>query len=425
MEDGVMDGTEDEQDVLNTKLMVYDIKVSAGVRNICSSMKYDNIPVLNMVVTNLIACVRRGNLLVYGRRHIGAKGKKKITSRRVVKCIDFLVKEGYIINCIGKGHIEAEYRSISYCVPTKKFIDKFVPDIKIMTVCESAHAEAYPVIELRDVDKNPVEFRKTKEVLDMSDLIQNLNKVNDSAVITDGKGRTLTNMYCRIFNESFDRGGRFYRADVLRIKNSSTKARLDIMINGIPVVEVDYNNLHFRIAAAIEGVDEEDVPLDVYSGIIPDEDNEVDRKIVKLAVNIMFNCTDEKTATKAIQGEINRLSEYEKRKYSLGIAKSVMLLIYDAYPQFTHLFCSEDSYGRELQFHDSQLAADILAVFVNKGVPCLPVHDSFIVQQGYEHLLLDTMGDCFRKRFGASIFVPVSISYKDEDGYIQKRRLIV
>ena len=150
-------GSSDE--VLNTKLMVYDIKVGVGVRNVCSSIKYQDTTVLNMVVTNLVACVRRGNLLVYSRHQTTSKGKKKITVKRLIKCIDFLAKEGYIINCIGKGHIEAEYRSISYVVPTKKFIDKFVPDTKIMTVCESAHAEAYPVIELRDVDKNPVEFR--------------------------------------------------------------------------------------------------------------------------------------------------------------------------------------------------------------------------------------------------------------------------
>ena len=421
------EGTGDNPaDVLNTKLMTYDIKVPASVRNTVVCLQYADTKVMNIVVANIISCVRKGNLLVYSRdKRFGFRGRKKISSYGVIKCIDFLVEEGYIINCVGKGHIDAEYRSISYIVPTKKFIDKFASDSKIITVCEYAHADAYPVIELRDADKNPVEFRKTKEVVSMTELVQNLNKINDSAVITDGKGRVLTNMYCRIFNGAFDRGGRFYRADVLRLNNKNGKARLDILIDGVPVVEVDYNNLHFRIAAAIEGVDEEEVPLDVYSGIIPDEDNEVDRKIVKLAVNIMFNCTDEKTATKAIQGEINRLSEYEKRKYSLGIAKSVMLLIYDAYPQFTHLFCSEDSYGKELQFHDSQLAADILAVFAEREIPCLPVHDSFIVQQGHENLLLDTMGDCFRKRFGDNIVVPVSISYKDEGGCVVKQRLIV
>lgn len=113
---------------------------------------------------------------------------------------------------------------------------------------------------------------------------------------------------------------------------------MDITIDGKPVVEVDFQNLHFRIAAAVVGVPMQDVPMDMYADILEDVTNKVDRRIVKLAVNIMFNCDRSDTAKRAIQSEINTLSEEDKAVYTLGNARSVMALILQSYPDFEGLF---------------------------------------------------------------------------------------
>jgi hypothetical protein len=235
--------------------------------------------------------------------------------------------------------------------------------------------------------------------------------MNEAHKIQDRNGEILTNIYCRIFNESFEYGGRFYSADVLAIKNKKTDDRLRVTIDGSPVCEVDYSNLHFRIAAALEDLDSEDIPLDVYSGILEDEENAVDREIVKLAVNMMFNCRNEDKARQAIQKEINLLAPEDKLVYTLGNAKAVVNTIYDAYPQFAYLFCTESSFGRVLQNADSHLASDIIDVMLEKQIPCLPVHDSFIVPLEHLDLLCDTMGECFRKRFNWQGVVPVGLKY--------------
>ena len=53
-----------------------------------------------------------------------------------------------------------------------------------------------------------------------------------------------------------------------------------------------------------------------------------------------------------------------------------------------------------------------------KEIPCLPVHDSFIVQKQHIDLLCDTMGEKFRERFNTKDPVPVGIKWKDDEGCV-------
>lgn len=412
-----------EKEILNTRLLTYDIKVNLDIRNITRSLGYDDITTLNVVCANLISCLRKGCVLVYSRNTAGfGNSKKGVNSRKVVKCVDFLEHLGYITNFKGKSHINKDKRRVSFMTPTDKFIEVFGCE-EFMTECEQAYQDAFRVVELRDESKTPIVYRSNQEVKEIEELVRKLNKINEQAVIKDENGQIMTNFYCRIFNENFSFGGRFYKADILQLKNKKTKSRLGVTINESPVIEVDYSNLHFRISAAKECIPSDDIPLDVYSGIIDDENNYVDREIVKLAVNIMFNSRDEEDAQKAIQQEINKTSDEEKLMYTLGRASSVMTLVFENYPEFCDLFCMGDSYGRRLQKDDSDLASDILTVFIEKNIPCLPVHDSFVVAREHENLLIQTMADCFRSRFSVDNLVPLSVSSK-EDGVVYKYRLL-
>ena len=56
--------------------------------------------------------------------------------------------------------------------------------------------------------------------------------------------------------------------------------------------------------------------------------------------------------------------------------------------------------GLSLQLIDSQLAEQIMLHFANKGVPVLPVHDSFIVAAQHEQELVAVMKRVFAERFG-------------------------
>lgn len=399
------------EDVRNTRLLTYDIKVSKTVAGRVRWYGFKDSAALCTVIYNLIACIRKGQVLIYSRNTSRiAVSKKAINARRIIKAVDFLVSEGYIENFIGRASHIVENRSVSYMKPTQKFLEEW-NIVELYMQAELDHLSCVEAIVLRDSDKKAIPYRNSEHIARMSETVRNLNRMNESAEIRDAHGNLLTNIYARIFNETFEYGGRFYRADVLSMKNKTTNDRLKITIDSNPVCEVDFSNLHFRIAAALEDLDGEDIPLDIYSGILEDENNVVDREIVKLAVNMMFNCYDEGTALKAIQKEINTMDKGDKINYSLGNAKSVMALIYEAYPQFVYLFCSEKSFGRVLQNADSHLASDIIQVMLAKEIPCLPVHDSFIVSLKHLDLLCDTMGECFRKRFDWSGVVPVGLKY--------------
>jgi hypothetical protein len=312
---------------------------------------------------------------------------------------------------------------MSWIEPTDKFLSEWQV-AEIYMQAELDYLDQCEVIELRDTNKNTIPYRNSEHINRMAEVVRNLNKMNEVCVVKDGSNNVLSNIYCRIFNESFEYGGRFYRADVLAIKNKDDSARLDITMDGSAVCEVDFSNLHFRIAAALEDLDSEDIPLDVYSGILDDETNKVDRGIVKLAVNMMFNCHNEEKARGAIQKEINLLSKEDRSVYTLGNAKSVMALIYRAYPSFTHLFCEESSFGRVLQNADSHLASDILGVMLKKNIPCLPVHDSFVVKMEHMDTLCDAMGDCFRSRFGVDCVVPVGVKWKT-NAFVNEEKICV
>lgn len=414
---------EDGSVLINSRLLTYDLKVGLDVRNKTKWLGHDDSTTLNVVCANLISCLRKGSVLAYSRSTAGfGNSKKGVNAKKVMKCVDFLEKEGFVTNFKGTAHAYKEKRKISFMTPTDKFIQMFKCE-EFMVKCEQAYQEGFQVVELRDTNKLPTNFRSNQTVKEMEDLVRKLNKINEQAVICDEHGQVLTNFYCRIFNENFNYGGRFYKADILQLKNKKTKSRLGVTIDGSPVIEVDFSNLHFRIAAAKEGLPFDDIPLDIYSGIIDDENNYVDREIVKLAVNIMFNSKSEETAQQAIQQEINKLTKDEKLIYNLGKARSVMNLIFENYPEFCDLFCENDSYGRILQNDDSNLASDILSVFIKKGIPCLPVHDSFLTAREHENLLIQTMADCFRARFGVDNLVPLSVSSK-EDGVVHKHRLM-
>ena len=411
--------------VYNTKLITYDISIKQKVRDKVRRTGYDDNLCLSVVVTNMLSCYRKGSILVYSRR----KGEKNtsrrgITARRLIKAIDFLVSLGLVVNRIGVPHKNRDKRTISTLSLTDKFIDEWCGDIVLCREAEKSFLENIEVIELRDKNKQKTDYESSEHIEQMSMVLRDLNQMNEAAVIKNGDGGVLTNIYCRIFNETFNFGGRFYRADVLSIKNKDDDARLDITIDGDRVCEVDFNNLHFRIAASLEDIGTEYMPIDVYSGILEDEENPVDRRIVKLGVMMMFNSNNHTTCRKAIQQQINKLSDAEKEIFTLGSATTVMALIVKAYPDFEHLFCNNESFGRILQNCDSHLASDILDKMIDLKIPTLVVHDSFIVAIEHMNVLCDIMGDCYRDRFGDEVIVPVSIKYK-EGGVLIKESVLV
>ena len=416
-----------EYDPRNTRLLIYDINYPRSITIQCKSLGYKDTQTLGCVVYNLISCLRKNRKLVYSRdKYEKNRSKKKITAYKVMKVVDWLEKEGYATNYIAPPIQNKDYRQVSYIIPTLKFVEQFCDLAEVQRMAELAYQEAYAYIELRNEDKEPVLFRNTKQTQRLESVVKKINILNDICTVRDKEGNVLNNFYCRVFNGDFGHGGRFYRADVLRLPHSEGRlGRYDITINGNPVVEIDYGNLHFRIAAVREHIDLSQVASDVYMGILDaEEKTEANRAIVKLAVNIMFNSLDDKKAKQAIQSEINL--KFKGNQYlTLRTGAEVFNRVKEAYPQFDSLFCNGDGYGSVLQNYDSELAACVLDVMSDKNIPCLPIHDSFIVERQHQRTLEEVMGECFRKLFQVDVSVPVGVGYRDEMGQVQEYKIIV
>src|SRR5262249_50698021 len=52
-------------------------------------------------------------------------------------------------------------------------------------------------------------------------------------------------------------------------------------------------------------------------------------------------------------------------------------------------------YGVHLQYLDSQVAEKVMLHFAKRGIPVLPIHDSFIVHHGYKNELMEVMISSF------------------------------
>lgn len=423
----VIESNKIEYDPTNTRILIYDINYTRSLTLQCKALGYKDTSVLCCVVYNLISCIRKGRKLVYSRnKYEKSMSKKGVTVHKVMKVVDWLEKQEYITNYIAPPIQNKDDRQVSYIIPTLKFVEEFCDVAEVQRMAELAYQEAYAYIELRNEDKEPVLFRNTKQTQRLEGVVKKINILNDICTVRDKEGNVLNNFYCRVFNNDFGHGGRFYRADVLRVPHSDGRlGRYDITINGNPVVEIDYGNLHFRIAATREGIDLSKVASDVYMGILDgDERTDSNRAIVKLAVNIMFNSLDDRKAKQAIQSEIN-LKFKDKQDLTLRTGTEVFNRVKAAYPQFDSLFCNGDGYGSVLQNYDSELAACVLDVMADKNIPCLPIHDSFIIERQHQRILEETMGDCFRKLFQVDVAVPVGVGYRDELGQVQEYKIIV
>lgn len=403
--------------VNNTKLITFNIKVPSAVSSITRPMGFKDLECLNVVVCNLISCIKKKSVLVYSRHKdnkvIKRNNRKGITTRRVIRAVEFLESIGYITSVIGNASKNKENRIPSVIIPTSTFTDMWA-DLLVEETSNN-YLETCKVMELRS-NGMEVGFNKTDETDEIEKVVRFVNATNEKHTVKDAEGNELTNIYCRIFQDDFTKGGRWYRADVLGIKNKDNE-RLGITIDDLPVVEVDYSNMHIRMIAIEEGLDMLDYKKDMYASILQDEKNVVDRMVVKKGLNIMINAENEKTAMFAIQSVINNLSDEEKAIYTLGNAKSIIALVLMAYPHFRHCLLQDKHLGLRLQNADSRIAASVLEKMVEMNTPCLPIHDSFIVKKEDMEFLIETMAEKFREVMYSDYVVPMKVKWK-ENGVI-------
>lgn len=185
--------------------------------------------------------------------------------------------------------------------------------------------------------------------------------------------RTSHRVY-RVFNDGrFDRGGRFYCWwQTLRKED-----RRRLLIDGEPVIELDFAGMHPRLCYALDG---QPLAPEVDPYAIPGLEGTVLRDLAKRGYNQLLNGT--KATYKAPPGCAGRLPP--------GMTWNQLLQQIEAHhrPIAHWLRCQR---GLELQAIDAGIAEQVLSFLAYRGIPCLPVHDSFILARRHEEVLGETM----------------------------------
>lgn len=192
----------------------------------------------------------------------------------------------------------------------------------------------------------------------------------------------------RVFNESLLLGGRFYGHWLQSVPSHHRKYAT---INGNKTVALDFSSLHIYICYAKKGI--RPPKGDLYKLNV----REFNRSIAKKVCLIAINTKDRKEAFGALKAESDdrgwNLTPYQINRYIDAFAKK--------HEPISDYFFSGS--GTAAQFIDSQLAEHILLNLKNQGVPCIPIHDGFIVEEQHEDRLADAMDDACLDMLGVVI----------------------
>ena len=249
-------------------------------------------------------------------------------------------------------------------------------------------------IVMKDTDGDVIPYKESGPVHDIRNIVRKVNELLENTdivlaaegVVADGpwlrKGDyvmypALKSLY-RVYNGGWTLGGRFYGGWWQGVKSEDRK---HFLLDGERTEEVDYSQIHPRIIYIEAGVE---LVGDAYD--IPGQD----RNLCKAVFNILVNAASYKSAL----GAVNQEMDGDRRG-----AEAVIEAIKERHSAVAHYFHS--GVGVRLQGLDARMAEIVLTeMTVKRGIPILPVHDSFIVPERHRDTLVQVMKDAFERVLG-------------------------
>lgn len=307
-------------------------------------------------------------------------------SFKIVATVKAMAAAGYVTINIGFLDRDTGISRRTRIIATPKLLSLLEDEMR-KPVNELVQMVKCECIELRN-EEGFVEYVDSRFTKAARKALQDYNDMMKCADITFPTDTMVTDTY-RVFNGDWDRGGRFYNH---RWSFMPKEQRLSIRMNGEPVVEVDYSAQHLRLLYAMLGYQIANDPYAVGSYA---------RKAVKDAILIMLNAKTQAGAHKAItlkltQAKLALAKDADDAKAQKLVdafeGVDVGELIRDIlsyHAPIWNFFCS--GIGIILQNLDSRICEAVLKHFVSLNVPCLPVHDSFLVPASYEDTLIAVM----------------------------------
>lgn len=269
--------------------------------------------------------------------------------------------------------------------------------------------------ETPDHESLELDFDPTHPVsVEVQSKLERINAVNSGLLITCLQPdpwvrnalvvRQLCPVHIARFTDSWDLHGRLYthsfgHQSIRRLE------RATIRFNDEPCVELDFGGLHPRMLYHLRGLEAPDDPYDLWPSTPKPQ-----REIAKLVLNATINAKSFRSAIAACHNRANEWDVVAKRpKYgkSLEDARVLRRAVATTGLDFRdvqqravqrHQAIAAD-FGRDmgltLMRHDSRIALNVLYHFAKRDVPCLGVHDSFIVPERYAAELRSMMREIY------------------------------
>jgi len=393
-------------------------------RRHCYSERY--IQAANLLVTNS---------LIYGNVRVSKSNNfysipnrykpEYFTRNYVLTMLELLVREGYISELKGFYNRETGTGRRTLISPTEKLIDEF----DTLTIGRNKPKE---LIELRDSSKKLIDYQETDIIKRMRnethsineaignvkiDFLLPINKLKKAATyncqsfltpFTPFPFPTLPASECtqerehhthhvlrqslkkiriqsiftgfkRIFNNgSFKYGGRFYDVGFFSYQTLKSELRALILIEGTPVIELDFGNMFPLMLYHKQGLGFEG---DVY------QIEGYKRGDVKLALNVMLNAKKKVSALKRLRWD------------GVDNPKELLCAIEYKHEPLKKYFYS--GVAVELMKTESEILTDILLTMIAENIIPLPIHDSLLVKNLIREteMLNSTMINCYKKKF--------------------------
>ncbi len=383
---------------------------------------------LNCLLANLLNAHNQSSQLIYSR------DTSDYDNRSLIKIVDYLAQNQFIISVIGKAN---QYdKNTSWMVSTDKLVAEF-DKAKVRVQLK----DNTPMVKVRGV-KGDLSLKrfKTRQALELKDISRPVESYNSLWLHHDVtlNGRYIAPYCKRIFNHSLELGGRFYGGGHLLMPGIK---RQQLYIDNEPTCEPDFKSIHYSILYALNGIQLNDDPYAIEG---------YDRSVIKLASLVLLN-SDNIAAFKAnitkSANPINkrRIAEYKKDYHLFMIRAGNGLpatepkkprcskgFISGKFDHSTNWFSSEipddtkgedlyqaicgkhhlisDHFGTEdiglrLQNIDSTVMASVITQLCALNVPCLPVHDSIRVKVSDKQTAVTAMLQAYKAIVGFNAVV--------------------
>jgi DNA-binding MarR family transcriptional regulator len=185
----------------------------------------------------------------------------------------------------------------------------------------------------------------------------------------------------------FNSHGRLYSGQVGGWHQALSKEdRKHIRINGESVIETDYSNLHIQLAYREARCTPPSGDLYAIKGL------EAFRPAVKIVVSAMLSRI----------GDLKKLPSNARELLPRAwTGKRIAQSIREHHEPIAHLFGQDK--GMQYMWQDSEILIEVLTRLMRKGFPCLPLHDSIIVQESVRDLAQSIMQEVSLELIGVAL----------------------